>query len=233
MTVLKAPSATHMLVPSNAIGPGFEFGPRLKVPSVAPAGDSSTTSVSVVTHMFVPSKAIALHISSGPTLKVRRVAPAGDSSMTSPPSLSTTHMFVPSNAIAVGRVPAGKEPSDPHVGRGTGVQAARTFLHAPGARDATGPSGARQSSTSGGQTLQGPTVQSLSCAHVVPHASPAQPYGAQLCGGGAAQRLALQAVPAGVNEPPTHVAWQSATVLQDALQAVVTPLVPFKAVQLV
>jgi hypothetical protein len=142
------------VVPSNAIPLGAL--PTAKVPSVAPAGDSSVTVLSswLVTHMFAPSKAI--QIGEVPTAKVPSVAPAGDSSVTSWLSSLATHTFVPSTAIPCGLVPPGKVPRGPHVG----VQAATVFLQAPAAREATGARGARQRWASGGQALQRPVAQS-------------------------------------------------------------------------
>jgi hypothetical protein len=106
--------------------------------------------------MFVPSNAISR--GEVPTAKVPSVAPAGDSSVTVSLRVSVTHMFAPSNAIPHGPVPAAKVPRGPHVGA-AGVQAARVFLQATALREATGARGARQSSTAGGQTLQGPIAQ--------------------------------------------------------------------------
>jgi hypothetical protein len=48
------------------------------------------------------------------------------------------------------------------------LQEASVLLQAPGARDATGASGARQRSAAGGQMLQGPVMQSLSCVQPLP-----------------------------------------------------------------
>ena len=140
--------------------------PVAKVPSVAPAGDSSVTSPLplLATHMFVPSNAIP-H-GPAPATKVPSAAPAGDSSVTLPSPRSATHMLVPSNAIPNGW-PTAKAPSGPQVG-GLGVQAARVFLQAPGAREATGARGARQRWAAGGQTLQGPIAQSLFSWHAPP-----------------------------------------------------------------
>ncbi len=73
-------SATHMLVPSNAMPPG-SYGqlPTGKVPRTAPVGESSTTlpvGVAMVTHMLVPSNAIACGALSplSPAANVPRIA---------------------------------------------------------------------------------------------------------------------------------------------------------------
>jgi hypothetical protein len=79
-------------------------------------------------------------------------------------------------------------------------------LQTPGARDAEGASGAKQSATLGGQTLQGPTVQSLSCVQLVAHTLPLQPYGAQYIDGAGGQ-TPWKHVRAAMATPAPHTAW--------------------------
>src|SRR5262249_17897618 len=152
---------THMFVPSNAIAPGSR--PTAKVPSVAPLGGSGGALWPAPVWMPALGARVARPSwagagGTGPTATVPSMPALGDSGGTGvarpvPPALAT-HMFVPSNAIAPGARPRAKVPSGPHV-EGMG----RVFLHAPGARDVTGASGARQSWRAGGQTHPLDTLQ--------------------------------------------------------------------------
>jgi hypothetical protein len=93
-------------------------------------------------------------------------------------------------------LPAAKAPIGPHVL--LGWQGALT--------QSPTPSGARQSLATVGQVLQGrPLTQSLFCAQLVAHTLPAQVYGEQLTGAGAAPQLpAPSHVWAGVADPAVH-----------------------------